>query len=177
MNAADIKRKQTQLKRRYATDPTTALKTLRAEGIVDFTNLTCNVEQPTFFKPAGMHKDGGGDGTFACPIEIMLAGLVSCAGVTLAAVANAMHLSLESCTVRAIGKIDFRGTLAVDKTAPVPLTEIGITFHIKSNADPEKIAKLVELTHRYCVVHRTLESPPKILVSTCCDRPTPGESQ
>ena len=166
MKAAEIKQKQSQLKESYRTDPNSAIKSLVAKGVVDLDGLACNIQQPTFFAPAGMHEAGGGNGSFACPVEIMLAGLVSCAGVTFAAVASAMHLDIKACTVSAIGTIDFCGTLAVNRDAPVELTKIQLDFRIDSPEDTEKIEKLLELTHRYCVVHRTLENPPEIQVTT-----------
>jgi uncharacterized OsmC-like protein len=131
---------------------------------VDFGNLAVNIDRPDFFSPAGLHPAGGGDGTFACAVEIMLAGLVSCAGVTLAAVATSMQLAIRSARIRCEGEMDFRGTLAVDRNAPIGLTAIRLAFEFETDEDESKINKLIELTHRYCVVHRTLDAPPPVAV-------------
>jgi uncharacterized OsmC-like protein len=153
---AALKAAQAALKDHYRANPEAALLTLSAEGRVDFENLAVEIARPAFLNPAGLHPSGGGDGTFSCPVEIMLAGLVSCAGVTLAAVATSMKLPLRGATVRAEGDLDFRGTLAVDRAAPVGLTAMRLIFTLDLGAPQESIDKLIELTHRYCVVHRTL---------------------
>jgi uncharacterized OsmC-like protein len=159
-----LKDNQARLKAVYKTEPERARQTLFARGTVDFSNLAARIVEPKLFDPAGLHPAGGGDGTFACPVEIFLAGLVTCAGVTLAAVATSMRLEISSATVRAEGDLDFRGTLAVDREAPVGLTAIRLSFDLNSTAPAEQLAKLIELTQRYCVVHRTLETPPVVEV-------------
>lgn len=159
-----LKAAQAALKDHYRSNPNAALLTLFAEGRVDFDNLAVEITRPAFLNPAGLHPSGGGDGTFSCPVEIMLAGLVSCAGVTLAAVATSMKLVIREATVRAEGDCDFRGTLAVDRAAPIGLVALRLIFKMDADAPQESIDKLIELTHRYCVVHRTLEAPPKIEV-------------
>ena len=151
-----LKAAQAALKEHYRSNPEVALQTLSAEGRVDLDNLAVEITRPEFLNPAGLHPSGGGDGTFSCPVEIMLAGLISCAGVTLAAVATSMKLPLKAATVRAEGDVDFRGTLAVDRAAPVGLTAMRLIFTLDLEAPQESIDKLIELTHRYCVVHRTL---------------------
>lgn len=143
-------------------DPGGALRTLSARGEVDFGNLAVRLVEPAFFSPAGLHPAGGGDGTFACPVEIFLAGLVSCAGVTLAAVATSMQLAVSAAEIICHGSIDFRGTLAVERSAPVALTSVRLEFVLATGEPDGKIEKLLELTHRYCVVHRTLDAPPAV---------------
>jgi uncharacterized OsmC-like protein len=87
---------------------------------------------------------------------MLLEALVSCAGVTLGAVATSMGITLASATVSAAGDIDFRGTLGVAKDAPVGFARIRLTFSLVTDAPAEKVTKLVELTERYCVVFQTL---------------------
>ena len=161
MKADLLKSAQAKLKEKYAATPDTAIQNLTAVGTVDFDNLACNITQPNKLNPAGLHPSSGGDGTFACPVEIMLAGWVSCAGVTFAAVGHAMKLSIDACEITATGTIDFRGTLAVDREAPVGLTALNLTFKIESDEPKDKIEKLVQLTERYCVVHQTLCETPR----------------
>jgi uncharacterized OsmC-like protein len=162
MKRDQLKAQQAICKANYTANPATAFQTLQARGRVDFDNLAVQLEHPAFWNPAGLHPSGGGDGSFACPVEIMLAGLVSCAGVTLAAVATSMQLPITAARVIAEGDIDFRGTLAVDKAAPMGLVQVRLKWELETTAETSKIDKLLELTHRYCVVHRTLESPPPI---------------
>jgi uncharacterized OsmC-like protein len=64
--------------------------------------------------------------------------------------------------VTAEGDLDFRGTLGVDRETPVGFQNIRLTFDLQTNAPPEQVAKVVELTERYCVVLQTLRQPPRI---------------
>jgi OsmC-like protein len=56
--------------------------------------------------------------------------LVACAGVTVSAVATAMGVKLRGGRVVAEGHWDARGTLGVDREAPVGLTDIALTFEL-----------------------------------------------
>ncbi len=161
--AAEIKQAQVDLKSKYQQDPGAAVSTLTARAVVDTEHLSCQLVQPSSLNPAGMHLLGGGDGTWVCPVEIMLAGLASCAGVTLAAVADSMKIQLRSAAVNVSGEIDFCGTLAVSRQATVGLTKIIVRFELDSDAPEASIKKLVELAERYCVVYRTLQTPPEFI--------------
>jgi uncharacterized OsmC-like protein len=86
---------------------------------------------------------------------MLLEALVACAGVTLRSVATSMELDVSG-SVHAEGDLDFRGTLGVDRGAPVGFTAIRLRFDLESDADEEALAKLIELTERYCVVGQTL---------------------
>ncbi len=165
MKLQTLRENQAVCKTQYQSSPDSALQTLQASGEIDFKNLAVLVDRPAGLIPAGLHPGGGGDGTFFCPVEIMLAGLVSCAGVTLAAVATTMQLEIRRAKVCCEGDLDFRGTLAVDRSAPVGLTAIRLQFDLDTASEESKIEKLLELTHRYCVVHRTLDSPPAVSVT------------
>ncbi len=68
-------------------------------------------------------------------------------------------------TVRAEGDLDFRGTLGVAKDAPVGFRAIRLRFDLDTDAPPEQVAKLIQLTERYCVVYQTLKNPPPVEVS------------
>ena len=59
---------------------------------------------------------------------MLLEALVACAGVTLKAVSTALAIPLKSGTVSAEGDLDFRGTLGVDKEAPVGFRQIRLRF-------------------------------------------------
>jgi uncharacterized OsmC-like protein len=57
------------------------------------------------------------------------------------------------------GDIDFRGTLAVAKDAPVGFRAIRLHILVDTEADPATVSKLIALTERYCVVLQTLRAP------------------
>ena len=111
---------------------------------------------------AGLHPATGGSGAELCSGDMLLEALVACAGVTLKAVATALDIPLKSGTVKAEGDLDFRGTLGVDKEAPVGFREIRLTFDIDTDAPQDKIDSLIKLTERYCVIFQTLNKPPKL---------------
>ena len=58
-----------------------------------------------------------------------------------------------------------RGTLGVDKEAPVGLQDIALTFELEGDLDGPTRGRLIQLTERYCVILATLRNPPKILVA------------
>jgi uncharacterized OsmC-like protein len=147
---------QAPLKARYKDTPSAAVHQLRAKGRVDQKSLTCALVTGKAGVPAGLHAATGGDGTAACSGDMLLEALVSCAGVTLAAVATSMGITLENAEVSAEGDLDFRGTLGVAKDAPVGFTAIRLSFAIETTDSPEKVTKLIELAERYCVVFQTL---------------------
>src|SRR5579864_875149 len=119
VNAEQLRAKQAPLKTRYKEDPSSATVVLRARGRVSQGSITCALETGKAGKPAGLHPATGGDGTAACSGDMLLEALVSCAGVTLAAVATSMGIEFGDATVSAEGALDFRGTLGVAKETPV----------------------------------------------------------
>jgi len=81
--------------------------------------------------------------------------------VTLKSVATAIDIPLKAGFVSAEGDLDFRGTLGVDKEAPVGFAEIRLRFDVDTDAPQEKLDQLLKLTERYCVVYQTVKSGPK----------------
>jgi len=55
---------------------------------------------------------------------MLLDALVACSGVTLKAVATALGIPIASGTVQAEGDLDSKGTVGVDRDAPVGMTDI-----------------------------------------------------
>jgi uncharacterized OsmC-like protein len=85
--------------------------------------------------------------------------------VTLRAVATSLGIAVTGGRIRADGDLDFRGTLAVDRDAPVGFGAIRLSFEVDSDADPEQLATLLRLTERYCVVYQTLAGAPALTTS------------
>ncbi len=146
---------QAPLKERYREDPGAALVTLRASGALDAQEVACSVQTGRALVEAGLHPATGGDGTLACSGDMLLQALVACAGVTLRSVATALELEVRG-TVSAEGDLDFRGTLGVDREAPVGFRAIRLRFDLDTAASEEQLATLTRLTERYCVVYQTL---------------------
>ena len=161
MQREELQALQAPLKERYATEPDAARLTLSATGALG-EGVSCSVETGRAIAQAGLHPLGGGDGTLLCSGDMLLEALVACAGVTLRAVATSIGLEVRSGQVRAEGDLDFRGTLGVDKQAPVGFSAIRLTFDLDTDADEEQLATLCRLTERYCVVYQTLAGNPAV---------------
>ena len=162
IDAEGLRAMQQPLKDAYRQDPAGALITLRARGELGEQNISCSVETGRAMAVAGLHPATGGDGTLACSGDMLLQALVACAGVTLRAVATSLGIDVSGGTVRAEGDLDFRGTLAVAKDAPVGFTSIRLSFDLDTGASQEQLDTLLRLTERYCVVYQTLAHPAQL---------------
>jgi uncharacterized OsmC-like protein len=160
VNTEELRAIQAPLKQRYREQPEAALITLHAEGRLG-EGVTCSVQTGQALVAAGLHPATGGDGLAVCSGDMLLQALVACAGVTLSSVATAMGIEVRAGTVRASGALDFRGTLSVDKETPVGFQRIALEFNLDTDADEERLATLLRLTERYCVVYQTLQHPPQ----------------
>ena len=158
-----LRRVQEPLKARYREAPEQAVVTLRARGDLG-EGITCSVSTGRALAEAGLHPATGGDGSLLCSGDMLLEALAACAGVTLRAVATSLEIPVEGA-VHVEGDLDFRGTLAVDRDAPVGFREIRVRFELETDADAEQLDTLVRLTERYCVVYQTLASSPAASVS------------
>ena len=163
----ELRAVQEPLKQQYREDPASAVVTLTASGDLD-EGIACSVQTGRALAAAGLHPASGGDGSLVCSGDMLLQALVACAGVTLRAVATSLQIPVAGA-VHAEGDLDFRGTLAVDKDAPVGFTAIRLRFDLQSDASPEQLETLLRLTKRYCVVLQTLTDPPAMTVSPGTD--------
>jgi uncharacterized OsmC-like protein len=162
VNLDELRAVQAPLKSRYKSEPAAALVTLRAQGTPDAPTQTCRVETHIGEVVSGLHPAVGGDGSSACSGDMLLQALVGCAGVTLGAVATAMGVVLRGGRIVASGELDFRGTLGVSRDAPVGFKSIALSFELDTDAAPDTVTKLLELTERYCVVYQTLKQSPAL---------------
>jgi uncharacterized OsmC-like protein len=161
MDQAELKGIQAPLKERYLEEPEAALVTLSATGRLD-DGISCSVDTGRALATAGLHPASGGDGSLLCSGDMLLQALAVCAGVTLRAVSTSLGIPVESGTVCAEGDLDFRGTMSVDRDAPVGFREIRLSFELETDADEEDLATLLKLTERYCVVLQTLADGPQL---------------
>jgi len=157
MDATALREMQAPIKDRYKSDPGAALITLKAKGTLD-EGIACKVETGRALSVAGLHPASGGSGMELCSGDMLLEALVACSGVTLRAVSTAIGIDVKSGRVEAEGDLDFRGTLGVDKEAPVGFKSIRLKFHLDTDAPQDKIDQLLKLTERYCVVLQTIRN-------------------
>src|SRR3954469_2125189 len=150
MDRDELSALQAPLKDRYRGDPAAAEVTLRAEGHLD-DGIACSVTTGRALAQAGLHparalaQPGlhtatGGDGSLLCSGDMLLEALVACAGVTLRAVSTSIGVDVRGGTVTAEGDLDFRGTLGVDREAPVGFRAIRLAFTLDTDAPPDELA-------------------------------------
>ncbi len=161
MDRAELRAQQAPLKQRYREDASAAMVTMRASGRLG-DGATCTVDGWAGPVRSGLHPAAGGTPENACSGDMLLEALVACAGVTMLSVAAAMGITVTG-SVGAEGDMDFRGTLAVDRTVPVGFSAIRLTFDVETEgADEEARATLLRLTERYCVVLQSLLTAPEV---------------
>ncbi len=161
MQRDELRALQAPLKERYQTEPEAAQITLSATGSLG-EGVSCSVQTGRALAQAGLHPATGGDGSLLCSGDMLLEALVACAGVTLSAVATSLGIAITSGQVRAEGDLDFRGTLGVDRDAPVGFTAVRLAFELETDAEAEQLETLRRLTERYCVVYQTLNHSPEL---------------
>jgi uncharacterized OsmC-like protein len=164
MERESLKAIQAPLKERYREEPEAAVVTLSAEGELG-EGVSCSVRTGRAIAEAGLHPASGGDGSLLCSGDMLLEALAACAGVTLRAVATSLGIEVRGGTVRAEGDLDFRGTLAVDREAPVGFRSIRLAFELDAEASEDELTTLLKLTERYCVVLQTIAGSPQLSTS------------
>jgi uncharacterized OsmC-like protein len=164
MDATALRELQAPLKQKYRDDPESARATLHAQADFSDTGITCTVQTWSGPARAGFHPFTGGDGSDACSGDMLLQALLACAGVTMRSVATAMGIEIRGGRLQASTEMDARGTLGVSRDAEVGLGDIEILAELDTDADDATLAKLAELTERYCVVARTLARPPHLTI-------------
>src|SRR4051794_11620520 len=159
----DIRTLQRSLKDQYRQNPGSSRITLTARGSQTDAPIACSVDLGRAIQEAQAHAGVGGAGTGACSGDMLLGALAACAQITCQMVAAAMGLEVRDIQVTVEGDLDLRGTLAVDREAPVGFTDIRLGFRIDApGASDEQLAGLRRRTERYCVVMRTLTEPPPV---------------
>ena len=164
MDAATLRELQAPLKKQYRDDPLSARTPLDAEASFETPGITASVQTWAGPVRAGLHPATGGDGGDACSGDMLLQALLACAGVTMRSVATAMGIDIASAELRATGMFDARGTLGISRDVPVGVQEVGIEASLETDADDATLAKLAELTERFCVVGQSLAQVPSITI-------------
>ncbi len=133
MDATTLRALPAPLKQKYRDDPESARIVARAEVVLDPSQIAARLAGGAL-RSAGLHQAAGGTGADACSADMLLEALAACAGVTLMAVATSMGCPLTGGRVRR-RRWDARGTLGVDKTAPVGIQDIKIAFELQGDLD------------------------------------------
>lgn len=158
----NLREAQRPLKEQYRAEPEAARITLVARGQQTDTPISCSVDIGRAVYEAQAHAGVGGAGTGACSGDLLLGALAACAQVTCQMVATAMEIPTKRIAVTVEGDLDLRGTLGLDRDAPVGFDAIRVRFDIDApEATAEQREALQEKTERYCVVLQTLAKPPQ----------------
>jgi uncharacterized OsmC-like protein len=165
MKRDELQAVQEPLKTRYRDEPEAAVVTLRAEADLDSSQVACSVQTSRALVEAGLHPASGGDGTLACSGDMLLQALVACAGVTLRSVAVNRDIPLTGGRISAAGELDFRGTMGVDRDAPVGFRAINLRFELGPDLSDRDRQTLLALTERYCVVYQTIANGVPVSIS------------
>jgi len=153
----DLRAVQEPLKQSYREHPKSGLITLTAREASADTPIACSVDLGHAVYEAQAHAGVGGEGTGACSGDLLLGALAACAQITCQMVAEAMGLEVSAIAVTVEGDLDLRGTLGIDREAPVGFTDIRVSFAIDApGATDEQLGALRRKTERYCVVYQTL---------------------
>jgi uncharacterized OsmC-like protein len=170
MDAATLRELQAPLKQLYRDDPLSSRTPLEAEASFEGEGVTATVQTWSGPTRAGLHPATGGDGSDACSGDMLLQALLACAGVTMRSVATAMGVDIVGAELHATGAFDARGTLGISRDVPIGVQDISIVAELQTDADDVTLAKLGELTERYCVVGQSLAQMPSIAI---CKRAAP----
>lgn len=160
----DLRTIQQPLKDGYREDPGSASITLTARGSETEGPTGCSVDLGRAIQVAEAHVGVGGPGAGACSGDLLLGALAACAQITCQMVATSMGIPTERIEVVVEGDLDLRGTLGVDREAPVGFSAIRMRYEIEApGADPERLASLQAKSERYCTVLQTLREAPEIV--------------
>ena len=175
MDRSTLREMQAPLKQRYRDEPASALTPLHASGSFDDPGITCTVESWAGPIRAGLHPATGGDGSDACSGDMLLQALLACAGVTMRSVATALGIDIRGARLHAKGEFDARGTLGISRDTPVGARAIQLVAEVDTDADDQALARLAELTERYCVVAQSLAQLPSLRIQrTAAAGESPG---
>ena len=163
--SVNLRELQAPIKTRYQEQPDAARITLRVKSAAsDLSDpLHCAVAPEAVSDvtwKSGAHPGVGGVGDVPCSGDLLLGALAACQEVTLRMVAAAMGIEIQSLEVEAIGELDLRGTLGMDRETPVGFSSIRCESRVsvKDDGRPERAKRLLENAERYCVVLNTLRN-------------------
>ncbi len=159
----DLRAVQKPLREQYRKDPVTAVITLKARATQMDVPVACSVDIGRAVYDAQAHAGVGGQGTGACPGDLLLGALAACAQITCQMVAAGLQIPVQRVDVLVEGDLDLRGTLGISREAPVGFNDIRVSFEIEApEATERQLSSLREKTEEYCVVMQTLNSSPNI---------------
>src|SRR6266700_2744301 len=161
----DLRAIQAPLRERYRTDADSARVVTSARSVPSDLGdprhcAVAPVDFPDLVIRSGLHPAAGGAGDTPCSGDILAAAPAICEETTIRSAAANLGVELESVSVEARVHWDFRGTLAVDREAPVGASRVELRTRVgvKDGVDPERARRLLASPERYCSTLQTLRS-------------------
>lgn len=161
----DLREIQRPIKQRYREDPEAAVirSTARCTAADPNDPRTALLEAGPLRVAVGAHAGVGGTGEPPCSGDLLVAALAACQQITAQMVAAALGIRLAACETVVTGELDLRGTMGIAKDAGVGYRALACELTLLApEASAEQVEKLAELARRFCVVHATLEEPPRV---------------
>jgi uncharacterized OsmC-like protein len=162
---SEVGARQAPLRRRYETDPATAVVTDRGRsldrspGDAFHTAVVAGAGYDRDLEiGVGVHRGVGGLHDAPNPGDLLCATLAACQDSSLRMVAGLLGIRLTSLTVEVSGRVDLRGVLAVDRAVRVGFADMRCEtrLDVAPDADPRSVVLLVAAAERSCVVLDTL---------------------
>jgi len=168
--ATAFKDRQRALKNGYRDDPGRGLQTTVVRSVTppdaEQGKVRIGLDVPSGIAvDIGAHVSVGGTDDTGCSGDYFLASLAGCYEVTLRLVAAASKITINRLDLRVEGEWDARGTLGMDPEVPVGYTAIRVLVDLDADGPEDRLARLGELTERYCVISQTLKTPPSVTIA------------
>ena len=164
-----LRERQAPIKAEYEANPASALKTFTIVSSTagdDPTRVRVRTAEggdtPLGEWDVAAHPMAGGPDDLPCSGDLFLASLAACQEITVRMVATAMGITLEKLEVTIEGDMDFRGTMGVDRNAPVGFTAVRTKIALTADAPADRLDRLASRAEQYCVVSATLRTPPEL---------------
>ena len=106
----------------------------------------------------GIDRAVGGMHDAPNPGEMLCAALAACQDSTIRMVADLLGVALDAVEVQVVGKVDVRGSLAVDPTAPIGFESMDCKVRLQAapGTPDALVKKLLALSERSCINLATL---------------------
>jgi organic hydroperoxide reductase OsmC/OhrA len=116
----------------------------------------------------GIHQAVSGDGDKPTPEQLFCASLAACQEASIRMVANILKIELTELKVTVTGSIDVRGTLLVEKSAPVAFQSLDCHVELKAADGTESalLDKLMSEAERSCIVLHTIRGSVDVNLTT-----------
>ncbi|MEM6422819.1 MAG: OsmC family protein, partial [Pseudomonadota bacterium] len=98
------------------------------------------------------------------PVEIVLAGLASCLGAGVAAVAQHRGIQLRAVRAEVEGRMNMYGILGIDPDVRNGFDSVRVTFHVDADATRDEIEALVAQSQKRSAVFDIITNPTAVSV-------------